>query len=203
MTQIETPSSVLIAALHARDALDFETVVRLCDPLTVSEFFREYCAAVAPPASNLTGDPSHPIAEDSASQLSATVGVSTYQELTALDPSQFGRRWLERRETRWNAIARLRARNEAIPDELLHVPANLRYEVIRVEEQRQNTVRAHYQPVWTTAGGQTRGGEEYEELSLLPEAEWRLIFRVRLLQPRGAIREIMSRAIADAFRDET
>lgn len=196
----DAPEDVLHAALGHRDRCEFDRVASLCDEATAASFFREYCDAVRPPtkegyrrayphlteealAARFPSDSADPPPDPQIAR--AVAGIETYDQLVALTPLDFFRRWLEADDPRFDIVRRLRASGREIPPTLLQPAPTLRYERLPSERTGDRSARAFYRLVFDDGVTVRRGDVQFEDLRLGADAAWRLIVRPTLLQPRG------------------
>jgi hypothetical protein len=214
-----SPSEVLHQALVARDRLDFERVVSLCEASSVEAYYRRYCEyarpisveetlsrhpqlrAVEPP---ITLEWVHENLGDPEAGLPEWVGVASHGELVALTPFRLAVRVLERRDIRFRLIQHCEKRGMPAPA-FLRAPLFVRtaYEMLETTETTAGQVRCSYVSMWTSADGPVRSTPAWEDLSLGPSGGWGVYFRdAGLLQEHGEVAWIMPQEWADLISDE-
>jgi hypothetical protein len=196
---------ILVRALQARDEMQFERVIDLCAPESIAVFLRGYRETIRPMSLEDVRAEHPEISEedaplalarfraalgDSEKQLPSAVGVSTYDELCALSPREFGRRWLEGSDSR---VQLLRLAPHAA-----HMVSSVRreYQIVERVELSADRVRVRYgymEDEEMPLDGRLTGSEE---LVSMAGVGWRLVFHARLLAPAGVVVEYLTPEMA-------
>jgi hypothetical protein len=169
---VTSPEEVLESALSARDQLDFAAVVSLCDPASIGAY-HEVILGEARRRLEAWGE--------------EYSGFPTSDEMEHLTPPQFAVRSLEVRDFRMILIRACEEKNIPVPSILSRVPEGLSYEIVRVEALGRGSVRVHYRCVGALGVPAPRSIQLSEELRLMDDGNWRLIFRDGLLEEEGTV----------------
>jgi hypothetical protein len=132
-------------------------------------------------------------------------GITTYEELVALDPAEFLERSLTTNDPRASLVQLLRRRERTVPDELIGVPKGLEYVVIGSVYETEELVHVLYRHVYHRADEEpNRGPVEYESLQRQSDGSWRLLIQGRpFLQPQGSSVTILDEEFADLWDAES
>jgi hypothetical protein len=214
-----SPEDVLLAALRARDAMQFERIPPLCDRECVLTLFREGCRAMTPitldafaahhshladgvePAYRAFlkqyGDP-----DTRSARLG--IGVTTHAELCALDPADYLARRLAKDDFRTDLLRRLRERGRPIPEGLFGPTPSIRHEVIGSVFEPPDLTHVLYRDVQAREDEpDLRGRVEFGTVRRQDDGTWRLLVEdIDFLSPRGGTSHIVGEELADLWDDE-
>jgi len=202
MSDTESPERVVLAALRARDALDFARVAELADPDSIARRFEWACESNAPMTLERFA---HQMPQSSPEELeekferymahagrrddyisNALVGVRTYDELRALTPQQYLQRSMMRSDHRYDLIARLRARGRAVPAALLGTPPGVEYRVLGIVHEEPELAHVLYRTIWRGDGAaEQRGPVVRDTVRRQPDATWSLVVDDHFLDSHG------------------
>jgi hypothetical protein len=207
----DSPEAVLRAAIDMRDRLDYAGVIALCDPASVELVFRERCEMLRPRTEaecredypdftdvQIAGMVSY-FEERSTRQLSNSgLGITTYDELIGLAPSEFFRRSLERQDVRCDLIRRMRERGRPVPDAMFQPFPGVAYEMVATEPTGANEVNVTYRDRTPSQEDVSPEQLEHEQLRRISDGVWRLVARHDMLHSRGSVATIID-GVFDLF----
>jgi hypothetical protein len=193
---------LLMEVLRLRDRWQFSELAMLCDPLSVTEFFRMHCELLRPNTLEELRVMYPDVPEDTAPTAfarllkslpnerdigKAVAGIPNYAVLLALAPTEFLARWLEADDPRYEIVRLLQARGESIPEWFLRFPGSDSYEIRLVHSEDPHTVRIEYAIVGLHEGERYDISVQSESVRRQPNGEWRMLVRPRFLQARESL----------------
>ena len=188
--------------LRLRDRWQFSELTLLCDPSSVTDFYRLHCELLRPytleelraryphvpennaPAAFARLLKSLPGERDIAR---AVAGITSYEDLLALSPTNFLARWLEADDPRYEIIRQLHARRESIPEWFLRFPGTDAYEIRAVRSEDEHTVRMEYAILGLHKGEHYDMSVQSERARRQATGEWRMLVAPRFLQARDSL----------------
>ena len=216
----QSPELVVLAALRARDALDFAQVAELADPESLARRFEWECEANAPLtlerfARRMPDVPPEEVKERFERYMTharrsenyianSFVGVRTYEELCALTPQEYLARSMMRHDHRYDLVTRLRARGRAVPAALLGTPPGVEYLVLGVVHEEPDLAHVWYRTIWRgEEGEEQRGPVVRDTVRRQPDAAWRLVVDTHFLESYGPmVASIIDEEFMDLYSPE-
>lgn len=212
-----SPDDVVLAVLHARDVMQYETLVALADRPSLDALHAGFCHANLPRTleelseerPDLEGDALLRVFEAQQRHREKSMlhldnfvpGVRSYAELLALDAGDFLLRVLERMDTRTDIIRRLRARGRFVPPELLSASPFRHHLILGSVREAPDMAHVLYREVFQRDGEpEYRGQVELMSTRRQGDGSWRvLVTDWHFLGPRGGSVEIIDEQFMDLF----
>jgi hypothetical protein len=211
--------AVVLAALNAQDAMQFEQVVALADPESLLARFQQFCESSRPMTIELLAErrPDIPPEKLEAqlahwkgagggkeSRISNSVpGVHSHAELVALDPRDFLVRFMQKQDFRFDLLQRLRARGRPVPNYVQDFLERRRHEVLGSVTETPDLAHVLYRTVVRRDDGPDFIGQvEFVSVRRQPDGAWRLLVEDwHFLQPRGGSVVIIDEEFMDLYDD--